>query len=433
MFFKRIFGRGKPQELKIESLPLDSIQERIHVLEKEKLTEIQPKLNAFFEKISERREWILAELKNLAAAESAEEVHPGLYKTVDEAKRLLIDKLTRALTNIRPPGDATSTDLVAFDSALTKSVNLSTDAIVAHGRFVARLFAPQLHVIESRLREMHGLSRDVHTAVEKVLSEIRSLEGISSKIVLQTDLIQRGGNLRADIASFEKHIKELEEAIGAEKTQLTQLTNSEEFRQLESFQRELERIEHELSRAKAVAAYTISNFSRPLRKMRKLMTEEGHKMHRETAEILELCIENPLEVFLSDERLAATTTLLQKMLGLIESDKISLNARERRRKIEDARSLLTNETLTKLRQNLEQLRAKREALENLCRSSPLLKKKEELEHALDRSVLDLKYAKTTLEELRRDLQNNEKEIDRNKGELEEAASGVIGATVKITS
>jgi hypothetical protein len=38
-----------------------------------------------------------------------------------------------------------------------------------------------------------------------------------------------------------------------------------------------------------------------------------------------------------------------------------------------------------------------------------------------------------LEELRRDLQNNEKEIGRNKGELEEAASGVIGSTVKITS
>ena len=166
--------------------------------------------------------------------------------------------------------------------------------------------------------------------------------------------------------------------------------------------------------------------------MRKLMMEEK-QMSRETAEILELCIENPLEVFLSDERLAATTTLLQKMLGLIESDKISLNARERRKKIEDARAILENETLVKLKQNLEQLRAKKGALENLSRSSPLLKKKAELEHTLDGSVLDLEHAKATLEELRRDLQNNEKEIDRNRGELEEAASGVIGSTVKITS
>jgi len=432
MFFKRIFGRSKPQEPKIESLSLDSLRERVRALEKEKLAETQPKLNAFFEKISERREWILAELKSLAVAESAEEVHPGLYKTVDEAKRLLIDKLTRALINIRPLGDATSTDLVAFDSALTKSVNLSTDAIVAHGRFVARLFTSQLHLIESRLREMHGLSRDVHIAVEKVLAEIRSLEDISSKIMLQTDFIQRSGNLRTDIASFEKRIKELEENIGVEKTQLTQLKNSEEFKQLENTQRELERIEHEFSRAKAVAAYTIANFSRPLRKMRKLMTEE-QQMNRETAETLELCIENPLEVFLSDEKLAATTTLLQKMLGLIESDKISLNARERRKRIEDVHAILENETLVKLKQDLEQLRTKKGALENLSRSSPLLKKKAELEHALDRSMLDLKNARATLEELRRDLQTNEKEIDRNMGELEEAASGVIGVTVKITS
>jgi len=166
--------------------------------------------------------------------------------------------------------------------------------------------------------------------------------------------------------------------------------------------------------------------------MRKLMTEE-QQMNRETAETLELCIENPLEVFLSDEKLAATTTPLQKMLGLIESDKISLNARERRKRIEDVHAILENETLVKLKQDLEQLRTKKGALENLSRSSPLLKKKAELEHALDRSMLDLKNARATLEELRRDLQTNEKEIDRNMGELEEAASGVIGVTVKITS
>jgi len=57
----------------------------------------------------------------------------------------------------------------------------------------------------------------------------------------------------------------------------------------------------------------------------------------------------------------------------------------------------------------------------------------ELERAVDESMPELKTVKTTLEELRHDLQKIEEGIGKNKLELEEAASGVIGAAVNITS
>lgn len=433
MFFKKIFRKGKPKEPEIVPLSLDSLRERVDALKKEKLAEVQPKLAAVLGKIIEKKELLSLELKNLEAVEPFEEIHPGLYKTVDGARRLLINKLNRSLAYIRPLGGATPADLTALDDSLTRAVNLATDAIVAHGRYVARLFSSRLRTIESRLREVHELARDVHILVEGALADIRSLEDISSKIELRTDLLRQAEDLRARIESLEKRVKELEGLVEDGNAQLAQFTSSEEFKQFESSQREFEQTEQEFERAQTVATTTILNFSRPLRKMRKLAMSGEYQMNKEMAEVLELCIENPLRVFSSDEKLDAAAAVVRSMLELIETEKISLDARERRRRIEDARSLLESGALAGLRENIARLRAKKEALNELCQNSPVLRRKTELERMVNERTSELKIAKTTLEELRRDLQKTEEGIGKNKSELEETASGVIGAAVNITS
>jgi len=432
MFFKRIFSRGKPKELKIESISIEALRERIDALKMEKLAAAQPKITADFSKIIEKRDRILTGLKNLGAAEPTEEVHAGLYKAVDGARRLLINKLTRALQSIRPPNTTTSSDLVAFDSSLRRAINLTTDATAAHYYHVARLFAQHLNIIKSYLRELQNSAKAIHITVEKTLSDIRSLDDVSSKIALNTDLVQQSENLRTNIAPLEQRVIDLEGRINTERAQLAHLIDDKEFKQLERFQQELKQIEHELSQAKAVAAHIILNFSRPLRKMRKLVTDGEYQIDRETARILEICIENPIDIFQSDEKLAATTVLLRKMVELIEKGKISLETREYKKRVEDARSIIENKTLVELKENIERLNSRKQALGDLQRS-PLLQKKTELEHALERHKLDLEHVKKSLEELRRDLQRSDEEIDKNKNELEGAASKVMGTTVKITS
>jgi len=433
MFFKRIFSRGKPKELKIESISIEVLRERIDALKMEKLAAAQPKLTADFSKIVEKRERIFSGLKNLGAAESTEEVYAGLYKTVDEARRLLIGKLTRALQSIRAPNTTTSSDLAAFDSSLARAVNLMTDATAAHYYYVARLFAQHLHIIKSYLRELQSFAKDIHITVEKTLSEIRSLEEVSSKIALYIDLVQQNKNLRRNIAPLEQRTIDLEGLINAERAQLAQLIDDKEFKQLERSQEELKQIEHELSQAKTVAIHTVLNFSRPLRKMRKLVADGGYRIDGETAKILEICIENPINVFQSDEKLEATAVLLEKMIELIEKGKIILETRERKKRVDDARSIIENKTLVELKENIERLNSRKQALDDLHQKSSLLKKKTELEHALERHTLDLEHVKKSLEELRRDLQRSDEEIDKNKNELEEVASKITGTTVKITS
>ncbi|MFB0500117.1 MAG: hypothetical protein ACETWO_02420, partial [Candidatus Hadarchaeaceae archaeon] len=205
------------------------------------------------------------------------------------------------------------------------------------------------------------------------------------------------------------------------------------FKGLDASRRELERIEREIAHVKGAVSSAISGLSRPLRKMEKLVTAGEYQMDREMIKVLELCIENPLDVLSSDEKIASTNALLQKMIELLEEGKISMSDRERSKRIKLARELLEEKKLLKLKERLTHLQANIEAQKRAREQTSLLKQKAELEESIEKYRTDLKRARATIEELHRESQKAEKDIDKNLGETEKLATEVIGATVELTS
>ncbi len=434
MFFKRIFGKKKaPEPIQIERLSIDSLGERVDKLKREKLAGGQSRLNATLDRLSEEREALLKELKTLSNAEPTDEAYPGLRTAAFEARRLLADKLTRAATYIQRGGEFSTDDLTTLDGKLTKMVNLTTDAIATHGRHVRALFGPRLNTIELRLRRLHGLVREVHALIEGTLGEMRSLDLISSKISSHKELLNRIEGMRTDVKSLENQVGVLEKLIENESDQLTRLVNSEEFKDLDASGRELERIEREIARVRSDASSAISGLSRPLRKMEKLVRAGEYQMDREMVKVLELCIENPLEVLSSNEKIASTDTLLQKMIKLLEGRKISMDDRERRKRMELARKLLEEKTLSKLKEQLTRLQARRETQKRAREQTSLFKQKAELEGSIEKYRSDLKRARATIEEFHHESQRAEKDIDKNLRELEKLATETIGVTIELTS
>ena len=434
MFFKRIFGKKKvPEPIQPERLSIESLEERMGKLRGEKLAGGQSKLNTVLDGISNEREAILNKLKTLSGAEPTGEVYPGLRKTALEARRLFIDKLTRALPEIQLRGEFSPHDLTALDGKLAKMANLTTDAATTHGRYVRALFGPQLNVIELHLRRLHGLVRDAHILIEKTLGEMQSLDSISSKIISRKELFRRVEAMQTEAKSLEGQVTELERLIESGNTKLAQLIGSEEFKRADALGGELQRVEREISQVKSAASSAISGLSRPLRKMEKLVVAGECQMDREMVKVLELCIENPLEVLSSDEKIAATGALLQKMIDLLESGKISMSDRERRKRVELARELLEKEKLLNLKKRLTHLHAHRESQKRAREQTSLLKQKVELERLIEKHNSDLKRARATIEELHRESQRAKKEIDKNLHELEKLATEAIGVKVELTS
>jgi len=434
MFLRKIFGKKpKPPEPQVEKLSVDSLEERTNKLKREKLAEAQSTLNIMLDRLSEERAALLKELKTLSDAKPTDEAYPGLHKTALEARRLLTEKLTRAITSIQRRGEFSTDDLAILDGKLTKMVNLMTDAIATHGRHVRALFGPRLNAIELRLRRLHGLVREVHALIEGTRGGMRSLDLISSKISSQRELLHRIESMRTDAKSLENQVTMLKKLIENESDQLARLINSEEFKSLDASGRELERIEREIAQVKDATSSAISGVSRPLRKMEKLVRAGEYQMDREMVKVLELCIENPLEVLSSNEKIASTDALLQKMIELLEEGKISMDDRERKKRMELARGLLDEKKILKLKERLTLLCDRREIQTRAREQTSLFKQKAELEGSIEKHKSDLKHARATIEELHRDSQRAEKDIDKNLRELEKLATEAIGATIELTS
>ncbi len=433
MFLRKIFGRKpKAPEPQVEKLSVDSLEGRVGKLKQEKFSETQSRLNSMLDRLSGGQESFLEELKTFSEVEPTEEVYLGLRKTALEARRLLIDKLTRAVADVER-GKLSTNDLAALGGKLTKMVKLTTDALVTHSRYVRALFGPHFNAIELRLRQLHELVREINVLIEGTLREMRSLDSISSKILSQKELLNRIKDIRTEVKSLESQVVTLEKLIDDESNQLAMLINSREFKSLDASGRELERIEREIAHVRGTVSSAISGLSRPLRKMEKLVKAGECQMDREMVKVLELCIEDPLGVFSSNEKLGAVDSLLQKMIELLEEGKISMDDRERRKRIKLARELLEEKKLLKLKERLTRLHTDIETQKRVREQTSLLQQKAELEESIEKYRTEIKRARATIEELHHESQQVEKDIDKNLSEMEKLVVEVIGAKVEFTS
>ncbi len=429
MFFKRIFKKPPPPEPVIEKLGLEALNERVNNLGKEKLETAKPTFNALIDETAKVREMLLDDLKRLAEAKPAGDVYPGLLKTSAEAKKLLIEKIARALVNIERRPELSTGALETFDGRLTKATNLTTDAMVIHGRYVRTTFGLEFVAVESSLRRLHELTKQIHTAIEGILSNIRALGSLSSEINSQMELISSVQKIQDDIKSLESLFKETEGRVKNEKGQLKQLTSSEEFKRAVDARQELKQTELKTNRVEGEVISAFSDISRPLRKLGKLISSGRHQMDREKVKTLELCINNPREIISPDKKISVAEELLRETAKLIDEGKIELDERERRKKLERVRKLAAR--LKEFKRRLELLNQRLE-IQRRTLEHPIQKQISELEQSIAQHESDLNHVKISIEELDRKHKLTEKEIEDKRVKLEKLASEILGTKVELT-
>jgi len=434
MFFRRIFGRKPkpPPPPEIRELSLDSLEEEIKSLRVRKLEAAKEAVKPRVDEVAWICEEIKALIEVLARAEAVKEVYVGLGKTAHEARRLLVDKLNRAIKGIKPPRELTWQNLVTFDDSLSRALSLINDAITAHGRYVAILFDQQVQNVSRSIHKLNGSAAGLKGIIMENSREIGMFDGISSKIARQRDLLQLRTYMRAQKESLDGQVKELENTVKVEGAELDRLVNSQELKQVENIRHELDQIERKIIRIRGEASSAISNLGRPFKKMKKLALDGKHPLDRSKLRMLDLCIDEPLKAFLSEgENMPELTALLQDLEGIIKNEEIKINPRERRKRLAHIRAMLDG-GLFDLKRRFEGVLEEKAEKGREYAMSPLLKQKAELEESLDARRSKLDRIKSELNGTVKEMEKTEEEIRRNGSELEGEASTVLGAKLKIT-
>jgi hypothetical protein len=434
MFFRKIFGKKPkpPPPPELREFSLDSLGEEIISLRARKLEAAKGAVKPKVDEVAWICEEIKASIEALARAEAAREVYVGLGKTAHEARRLLVDKLNRAVKGIKPPREPTWKIFVAFDDSLSRALSLMNDAIVAHGRYVAVLFGQQMQNVSRSIHKLNGSAAGLKGVIAENNREIELFDGISSKIARQRDLLQLQTHMRAQKESLDGRVKELENTVKVEGAELDRLVNSQELKQVENVRNELNQIERKITKIRGEASSAISNLGRPFKKMKKLALDGKHPLGRNKLRMLDLCIDEPLKAFLSEgENMPELTALLQDLEGIIKKEEIKINPRERRKKLAHIRAMIDGGLLD-LKRRLGRALEEKAGKERAYATSSLLKQKAELEKSLEAHRSKLGKIKSELNGTVKEMEKTEEEIKRNGSELEGEASMVFGIKLKIT-
>lgn len=408
---------------------MEILCKRVDDFKKEKFETIKPTFNNAINEIFNIRETILNDLKKLIDANPSEEVYPKLLKTSIEARKLLLEKINRALANIDRPLEFSKETLNIFDGKLAKSINLTTDAVVTHGRYVRTTFEPEFTTVQSGLRRLHDLAKHLHEKIGKTVNEINKVESLSSEINFLFKLLESVEKIQKNVESLETLLKKTEEIVKEEELKLKQLTSSEEFKHVVDAKREYKHVQSEMTRIESEIKSAFSDISRPLRKLENLLLTGGYQMDREKIKILELCIRNPQEVISSDEKISVAEGVLQETVGLINENKIELDDRERRKKLERIQKLVA-----KLREFKRRFDVLSHRLETLQRdlAHPIQIQISELEQSIAEHRSKMDHTKMSLDDLKKKREQTEGEIEDKRANIEKHANEILGAKVKLT-
>lgn len=382
--FRRIFGKKPkpPPTVEVKELSLDSIEAEIKRLKEAKLETVKEEMRPLVEEITRICEDIRASAKILAQAEVSKEVYVGLDKSSREARRLFVDKVTRAIEGLERSRELTWPSLLAFDDSLNRTINQLTGAGVIHGRYASVLFGQHLQYVYQSIRKLQELGAQFRAAIGVKKDEVRLLDDTSAQITHQKDTAQKVTNLRSQKQALENRAKSLESHLEAETVEADKLTGSQDMKDIDKLYDALGQTAQKVARLKGEAASDISSLQRPFKKMKKLALDGKHPLTREKSKMLDLCIDEPLGAFLSDEKdLPTLTALIQELKSDIDEGQIELNPRERRKRLEQIQIMLSGELL-ELRREFDKTSAEKAEKEQEYTNSPVLKQRSELEKSL---------------------------------------------------
>lgn len=428
MFLRRIFKRPPPSRPVEEKFSLDSLLERVIKLRAEKIENFRGQLNTVLEEISRGRDALLYNLRELASFEPGEDIHPSLLKSATEARKLLIDKISRAVSGLGAPSDFSNEALSTFNERLSKSVNLTTDAMTAHGRYVKAVFEQKAAALEYRIRNLQQLLMQARTSVQESVKEISSLDSIISTINWLVEAEKEVNGIHDNIRSLESRVKEIEVILKEEEDKLGKIKSSDDFKLAQDSLKNLARIENDINRLRGTAVSRISDMSRPFRKLEKLVQSGGCSLEKEKVEALKTCINDPVAIISSDENIERLESLLRETAELLRSGDIYLDERDRRKKIDIAKRL--SGELRDIKRNLDYLKGQLAEQRRLS-ESPILMRASGIERAINDHKLELSQVRSTIDELGKRSKRIVEEMASKREDLKKSASNVLGVKVEL--
>ncbi|KXB08392.1 hypothetical protein AKJ55_01070 [candidate division MSBL1 archaeon SCGC-AAA382M17] len=429
---KELFSGGEEKEEieEVEEISIKEVEDRVENEKNRIIREAEEEVQPLLEKISNIQTKIDNTSDSLRGAESAEEVHPNLYKSAQEARRLLLKKIDRATGRIRVPSEPEWNELLDFNRSLQDANNLLKNGILSHGSRVAALFESKVNKLRRLMDSMQSLSRELNKSLRKANLKLEEFDDLVEDISEKDRLLNQKSGLKKKVEKLQGSKTEIEKSLERKEKSLESLKRSQRFKDLKDTKKEIKNLSRQEKLTKKKIDSAISELARPLRKLDKMIERDEHMVSSKVLEALDSYLDDPVQAALSEEEsLPKLKAMLHELEEVLE-DKMRLSDRERRKRIDEVRGLREDKKVERLREKYIRIRDRRQELEKERQSSSLLEKKDRLEGSVEDKKSELRNVENKLSKIKKNLSEVEEKVQDKKTEIRKNVRDLLDAKVK---
>ncbi len=316
------------------------------------------------------------------------------------------------------------TDLKQLHTDLRNMLDSLARVHVGQGRYLPLIFDAEVKEIKKEskkllrcsdsLEELVKRSTGVESSSDKALNRFHRMDSCLGEIESMDSLLREKSMVLDSLKEKRKGLRE----------ELSNLSTSEEVKELSRMREELRVIDERLDGLESRVYHLLTPLKRPLRKYRK----QAFELDKAVLERVDGFIDEPVKQFFSDG--GNLSGILGKLEGCVREGKIRLKERERRKTSERIGNLMEAD-LDSIRREYESLLQEKKALSESISGSRVLVKKEKLNSALESAESEIRLMEGELGTLEEKTKELRREMDDLREEIRADISEINGRETRI--
>ena len=228
----KLFRKGE-QKPKVKAINFKDVGKEVEKRKTEQLEKFKNFAKEPLRKLQHQRAEILKVLKQLKESEVSEEIHPGLYRASIEARRLLVEKTTRVLEEVKIGELKALDDITTLKERLERISTQTAHAILAHGKRPSIVFGREMRALKTAIIEFQQTVNEITKKIEEMSPVIEQLNLLKAKTESYQQLKIEMTEREKQLATLRNRKKELEAEAEKKQKEAEIFARSPHYREAE--------------------------------------------------------------------------------------------------------------------------------------------------------------------------------------------------------
>ncbi|MFP4116899.1 MAG: hypothetical protein ACLFQ8_01190 [Candidatus Aenigmatarchaeota archaeon] len=403
------FGLFSSEEKREESVEFEKFEDWLSKEIEESDFEWRNPQNSY-SRIERSVEELEQALNEFMAQELPEEIAPRLKNMAESNRKVLISRLQSFIDSFEVPDEE---DYITLKNFLEEKSSELDDVSEKIKKSLMVLDKAQPDVTKKVVDSMKGLEKAL-----LVDGELVKATEIIEKIEALKDKVERLSNLQKKKKEIEEELNELLEEREELRQELDELKEKEKTEAIEEKRKKIEQVESRVDNKKDEIRGEVSPLKRGLKKMNYFgLTGDNERL-------LEGYISSPVEAAEEDEDITFLESIVENLMDKLNEKELDFSEEEASR-LRDEVKKMDFGRLNRNLSSLQELRQRKEDLQNSVEELRMDNKKEDLSGSLNRKEEEIESTRERLDKQKNEISSMEETVNELKQEIENSVEDLL--------